>query len=170
MNTIYDNTFVLGQTSATNFIAGNGITIDSPSAGTVRIGNDETVLWSGTCSSGQSLTASESVSAFDYYRIYLRNTERQQQTIVDKFVNTANNGNLNKWVTLDCFQAGGVNGEFFTINCGKCEWDNSYKVLTYNGGYAAWVDHSMAWHQITSTGSMPVIQKIVGINRIGGNA
>lgn len=25
MNTIYDNTFVLGQTSATNFVAGPGI-------------------------------------------------------------------------------------------------------------------------------------------------
>ena len=40
MNTIYDNTFVLGQTSATNFVAGPGIKIDEPSAGTVRIGID----------------------------------------------------------------------------------------------------------------------------------
>ena len=48
MNTIYDNTFVLGQTSATNFVAGPGIKIDEPSAGAVRIGNDETVLWENT--------------------------------------------------------------------------------------------------------------------------
>ena len=48
MNTIYDGSFVLGDTNNLTFEAGPGITIDSPSAGTVRIGNDETVLWSGT--------------------------------------------------------------------------------------------------------------------------
>ena len=48
MNTIYDGSYVIGQTSATNFIPGPGIKIDSPSAGIVRIGNDETVLWSGS--------------------------------------------------------------------------------------------------------------------------
>lgn len=37
MNTIYDGSFVLGQTSATNFQAGQGIKIDEPSEGTVRI-------------------------------------------------------------------------------------------------------------------------------------
>lgn len=47
INSIANGSFVLGQTSATNFVAGPGIKIDEPSAGTVRIGNDETVLWSG---------------------------------------------------------------------------------------------------------------------------
>ena len=69
MNTIYDNTFVLGQTSATNFVAGPGIKIDEPSAGTVRIGNDETVLWSGTYQGTGSITLSEALSNFDLVRI-----------------------------------------------------------------------------------------------------
>ena len=47
INSIANGTYTIGQTSATNFIAGPGIKIDEPSAGTVRIGNDETVLWSG---------------------------------------------------------------------------------------------------------------------------
>ena len=47
MNTIYDGTYVIGQTSATNFQAGPGIAITQPSEGTVRIANDETVLFSG---------------------------------------------------------------------------------------------------------------------------
>lgn len=47
MNTIYDGSFVLGETNKLTFSAGPGIKIDEPSAGTVRIGNDETVLWSG---------------------------------------------------------------------------------------------------------------------------
>lgn len=52
INSIANGTFTIGQTSATNFIAGNGITIDSPSAGTVRIATDETVLWSGNSLTG----------------------------------------------------------------------------------------------------------------------
>lgn len=65
MNTIYDNTFVLGQTSATNFIAGQGIKIDEPSAGTVRIGTDETVLYSGTLTSGTTASLSENITNFE---------------------------------------------------------------------------------------------------------
>ena len=48
IQSISQGTYTIGQTSATNFVAGPGIKIDEPSAGTVRIGNDETVLWSGT--------------------------------------------------------------------------------------------------------------------------
>ena len=47
MNTIYDGTFVLGNTNELTFSAGPGISIDSPSEGVVRIGTDETVLWEG---------------------------------------------------------------------------------------------------------------------------
>lgn len=57
MNTIYDGSFVLGQTSATNFVAGPGIKIDEPSAGTVRIGNDETVLYDNPTNNNVSTTA-----------------------------------------------------------------------------------------------------------------
>lgn len=72
MNTIYDNTFVLGETSATNFIAGQGIKIDSPSAGTVRIGTDETVLWEGArywWSNTSNLSASENLSNFETIKV-----------------------------------------------------------------------------------------------------
>lgn len=70
MNTIYDGSFVLGQTSATNFVAGPGIKIDEPSAGTVRIGNDETVLWSGDqIGSAFSITGSEPATNFQYIYI-----------------------------------------------------------------------------------------------------
>ena len=48
INSIANGTYTIGQTSATNFVAGPGVKIDEPSAGTVRIGNDETVLWENT--------------------------------------------------------------------------------------------------------------------------
>lgn len=72
INSIANGTFVLGQTSATNFVAGPGITIDSPSAGTVRIGTDETVLWNTDrywWSDTTPLTASENLSNFETIKV-----------------------------------------------------------------------------------------------------
>ena len=40
IQSISQGTFTIGQTSATNFVAGPGIKIDEPSEGVVRIGND----------------------------------------------------------------------------------------------------------------------------------
>ena len=66
MNTIYDGSYTLGSTSALSFEAGPGIKIDEPSAGTVRIGTDETVLWSGTYNaSTTSVNLSESYKNFE---------------------------------------------------------------------------------------------------------
>ena len=67
INSIANGTYVIGQTSATNFVAGPGIKIDEPSAGTVRIGNDETVLWSGNLSAvnDAKLTATDAPSAYN---------------------------------------------------------------------------------------------------------
>ena len=60
IQSIANGTYVIGETSATNFIAGNGIKIDEPSAGTVRIGNDETVLWSGSWKPGNGSVVTNS--------------------------------------------------------------------------------------------------------------
>lgn len=68
MNTIYDGSFLLGQTSATNFEAGPGITITEPTAGTLRISNDETTLFSnsaGVAGGSFPVNVSEPFSAFE---------------------------------------------------------------------------------------------------------
>ena len=57
--------YTLGETNKLTFSAGPGIKIDEPSAGTVRIGNDETVLWSGDYVSGSNLNLSESCRNFE---------------------------------------------------------------------------------------------------------
>ena len=69
IQSISQGTYTIGQTSATNFVAGNGIKIDEPSAGTVRIGTDETVLYSTTGDGrNNSFTLSELASNFEYLR------------------------------------------------------------------------------------------------------
>ena len=76
INSIANGTYIIGQTSATNFQAGPGIKIDSPSAGTVRIGTDETVLYdsSALISSdkdlGTTFNISEPVTNFEKFKVY----------------------------------------------------------------------------------------------------
>ena len=69
IQSISQGTYTIGQTSATNFIAGPGIKIDEPSAGTVRIGNDETVLWEGNCTGISSVNLSEPLTNFEYGKV-----------------------------------------------------------------------------------------------------
>ena len=69
MSQIYDGTYVIGETSATNFIAGPGIVIDQPSAGTVRIGNDETVIFDGDLYYNTTGLMSEPLTNFEKVRI-----------------------------------------------------------------------------------------------------
>lgn len=66
IQSISNGTFTIGSTSATKFEAGPGITITEPSEGTVRIGNDETVLWWGAAGpSNFPLQMNEPFSAFE---------------------------------------------------------------------------------------------------------
>jgi hypothetical protein len=68
INSIAQGTYTLGQTSATTYQAGPGISITQPSEGTVRISNDETVLYTGT-SQTTSFNLSESPANFKQLRI-----------------------------------------------------------------------------------------------------
>lgn len=56
INSIANGTYTIGETNNLTFEAGPGISIDSPSAGTVRIANDETVLYENN--NPQQLTTS----------------------------------------------------------------------------------------------------------------
>ena len=70
INSIANGTFTIGQNSALNFEAGPGIQISEPTAGTVRIGTDETVLWSGAYNtSTKSIIFSEPVTNFESVKI-----------------------------------------------------------------------------------------------------
>lgn len=72
IRSIAEGTFVIGDTNGLTFEAGTGIKITEPSEGTVRITNDETVLYSGafTASANASTTISEDVNNFERIRIY----------------------------------------------------------------------------------------------------
>ena len=163
IQSISQGTFTIGQTSATNFIAGNGIKIDSPSAGTVRIGNDETVLWSGTLTVGNTAQMTEPVSAFERYKFYLLGYERKLKVVNEFWTDGSSAGNEPYKVNPIIFQAG---AGFFTINAGDCKWNTTWDNLQYVAGYNKWMPfNNSTWNQINTNTDSPTIVKIVGINR-----
>jgi len=89
MNTIYDGSFVLGNTSATTYQAGPGISITQPSEGTVRISNDETVLWEGDYTNSGSITFSESYKNFAIMAVYFKDNDNNTNI---HYIITANQG------------------------------------------------------------------------------
>lgn len=152
MNTIYDGTYVIGQTSATNFQAGPGISITQPSEGTVRIANDETVLWSGNINASQMpVNLSEPLSAFDRigftYKIWDDDWAYcEVPSITEKYVLYSN------WI--DNSQGG---------------YSFAYKLSANSDKTQLGFQRSMfaAWGSTTTSQSSGgfALQKIVGINR-----
>ena len=163
---------IRGPVTAVPVVAGKGIRfVEDVENNRVVAEVDETVLYEdvpGTAYGG-SIAISEPITNFTSYKIYLRNTERQQQSVIERFVNTSNNGTGNNWVTLESFQAG-INGDFFTVDAGCATWSSDWKTLSYSGGWAAWANNSAGWSRIsTASSNLPYIQKIVGLNRIANN-
>lgn len=73
IQSISQGTFTIGQTSATNFQAGPGISITQPSEGTVRIANDETVLFSAAYPGVSAFTLSEPLTNFKWFLVEAKN-------------------------------------------------------------------------------------------------
>lgn len=169
IQSIANGTYIIGDTSATNFIAGNGIKIDSPSAGTVRIGNDETVLLTKTITDTLwDEQLSESIYNFERVKFYLARVASgdygvQQAPVVEEFYTNFTNKKL--LFTLDASFTDKQAYRYFTvanINDGTNYKELSACMYNYN-------NHNLSnW---TTANCWVHPYKIVGINRIsGGNA
>lgn len=170
MNTIYDNTFTIGQTSAINFEAGPGISITEPTAGTVRIANDETVLWENTTSGvyNDTITLNEPWSGFNKIGIEVTDAfgwggkSEQFDTL-----NLAGTRAKNFSCSYPFVVAGSPNKQFIRgcqLTFANDEFTNGTVIsfettLTPNTTIAC-----------TTGGSGPRLIRVIGINRIGGNA
>ena len=156
MNTIYDGSFVLGQTSATNFVAGPGIKIDSPSAGTVRIGNDETVLWSGEkiwWNDTTELTLSGNVSDYESFKVAYSD-DWQLNTVIKEFPGT------NDTFDACLFGAEGSNITFktskFSVSGNKININSSRTIEVNSAGNIPTKNFTTSFIRF---------YKIIGINR-----
>ena len=159
MNTIYDGTYTIGQTSATNFVAGPGIKIDEPSAGTVRIGNDETVLWEGNeYVSAGPFTLSENFYNFAGIKIFVGRGTDVRWPLANEFEITSS---AKKDVCLHNMFA---DGNSLLYDCAMASLSaNQLKVNSF-------LRKSFGNNSFTTYTNTPLsLTKIVGINRISGS-
>jgi len=172
IQSIANGSFVLGQTSATNFVGGTGITVDSPSEGTVRISNDETVLFfAGNNSSGvQSGNLTESIMNFERIRVAGMDNDGHVDV---KYIYPA-------WTkNADSFNASGYEVMLYGANPYAPQntvWEKWTRysfsaltsfnvVLSYEGSYTANTVSNVTNSHKNS------VREVIGINRIsGGNA
>ena len=165
IQSISQGTYTIGQTSATNFIAGQGIKIDEPSAGTVRIGNDETVLWSGTSAlsaingSANALNLSESLFNFEKVAVYARPLPTHNVLKVTEF---QPDGNTEGFDWLTWFKGGGSGSN------GAIRFGGAFMQYSDNKLWAKtdeFFQLSIASNGISMQPNQNIITEIVGIGR-----
>lgn len=165
MNTIYDGSYTLGSTSALTFSAGPGIKIDEPSAGTVRIGNDETVLWSGT-GNISTFTLSEKLSNFEKFRFVMAGYNTPQLGMCEYY--SPDDGSNISYCYEHYVADSDVNP--LQVWAGRFSTTDS---LTYNIIDWKWMymrgDGSYWRNTWNSNDREPLIRKVIGINRISGS-
>jgi len=158
INSIAQGTYTLGQTSATTYQAGPGISITQPSEGTVRISNDETVLWSGSYESTGSITLSESFKNFELIRVEFVTNDNISFTSV---FNSAEQNN--DFILFGSYVRSTVTG--ISIKASQYTFTNTTTTITLVRGYEVAIGQSAT----QSSGNKITIKRIVGINRISGS-
>ena len=154
IKSIANGTFTIGQTSATNFQAGPGISITQPNEGTVRIGNDETVLFSGNLTgNGSTAQLSEPITNFEKIKVYGHTDDGIQCPWFTEFYPNEN-------ITMDVGVATNNHGWAkwfnFNITTGGLYTNVTGKVLTFG---------TTTWSDLVNYG----MTRVIGINRISGS-
>ena len=160
IQSISQGTYTIGQTSATNFVAGPGIKIDQPSEGVVRIGNDETVLYDGN--SVFQIDLSESVYNFRNLEIYMQTTGENlpaQKIEIDS--NRTTFSVEGTWVN--------DGNEIYSFGSLWNIYNNGLSVSSYTKGIGNVINNGGGYHYFTNNLYNGTIRKIVGINRISGS-
>ena len=167
IQSISQGTYTIGQTSATNFIAGPGISIDSPSAGTVRIGKDETVLYDNPTNNNAATTAEfvMNESLWNFHRAFIEfdNMEYTNQPLnmeIDLDVSTTGTSYYTPMRNGSTFPSLNIPFANFYINsAGNIKYNN--RGLLYN-----------TWSSVKTTTEDYRgyrVRKVIGINRISGS-
>ena len=165
IQSIATGTYMIGETTQTELQAGHGISITQPSEGTVRIANDETVLWSGEQnvigSTNASLTLSEAATNFEKLRIYVVGSAQIGAVTPTDIVPISD---TSAYYTLSVTYANNTTSTAFIDSCILQIDGTSFKV---SKGFRKTIGSGIQ----TNTDRGPTVLKVVGINRIsGGNA
>ena len=158
MSSIWDNTYTLGNSSATVISAGPGIKIDDSTPGVIKVSNDETVLWSGndfSITNGSRLSAtvnlSEDITNFEEIKIISSGNLDAQDIILN--ASTIGGNGAFTWITPEGYNSNwiGLRGQFT---------DSTH--LKVYGGYSTTLASVLTgggWWNYKN------IYKVIGINR-----
>ena len=160
INSIANGTFVLGQTSATNFVAGPGISITQPSEGVVRIANDETVLWSGNGTGNDTFNLSESMANFETIKILYNPCSDNTSTHYFEFDYNRRNVTLEYGLMSDISVYTESTLRLFFVTFNFTATQLTVKNICYTDG-------SFTVQNLDK--SKVKVYKVVGINRISGS-
>ena len=167
MSEIYNGTFVLGNTSATQIVAGEGIKIDTTEPGVIKVSNDETVLYSGNIQYNGTAALNEPAINFDRIRIYWAGENGDKSISVNEAQVLSG---------IDMLAIGGLYKRYTSNNkwnfdgfslSGNTDWSQIKMDATYR--------YNVTGNSIIDYGlngsSFAYIKEIVGINRKqnGGN-
>lgn len=155
-------TYTIGDTNELTFIAGPGITIDSPSAGTVRIGTDETVLFSANAGTS---AGNLNDSPWNYEKIRFYQTNLQGGACITDIAVTstyASTGRTfvvasprgNNEINWDAIRVVMTSGTFTVDKAKSLKFGNWTGTIEYQNG---------------NTAALNSVYKIIGINRISGS-
>lgn len=164
IRSISEGTFVIGDTNGLTFEAGPGISVSQPSEGSVRIANDETVLFESTNGSleANGFTVSEQLTNFERIR-YIGSTNTCLFAVeIPTYSDIASNFRFG--VTCMCPDADGSPIQLY----GKSFTSNNGLTYTASRSLARWFAYGQS---NLFDGTQPFwgsVYKIVGINRISG--
>lgn len=157
INSIANGSFVLGNTNELTFSAGPGIKIDQPSEGVVRIGNDETVLWSGVNYSGN---LSESVENFNVIKVNFITDDGIQGS--EEFL-----PGMGKTITLDSMYVATNSSVWFKATNYTFSANTSFKSYPFQM-YVNNARVSGTWYTKADNAAFR-LTRVVGVNRISGS-
>lgn len=159
IQSISQGTFTIGSTSATNFVAGPGITITEPSAGTVRIANDETVLYSGATTNAATL--SDDLRNYTTFKAFVQIGQSNHSHMVHEL-----DASSDSWGLVQGW------GESTSSNCSvvciRIEYDSTNNKLNCTNrkiiNFGTW-NNNTATPTASYFNNPSLIYKVVGINR-----
>jgi len=171
IQSIANGSFVLGNTSATTYQAGNGISITQPSEGTVRISNDETVLYSGKASLS-NISLNESITGFAYINFEYTPVDlpAQLEYNYNKLIKTISTDSImvSKQLYLDEWFPNGSAVNQLVNRTVTYSINDAATQLSFRAGWQLYYKDGAWSTRALNTGEFP-IYKVIGINRISGS-
>ena len=166
INSIANGSFVLGNTNELTFSAGPGIKIDQPSEGLVRIGNDETVLYSGN-EPTSAVSLAESWKNFDRLKIYVQNKSMDNGLNMVEVKPLEREGYTSYYNIVAGFSYGlGTNGMIWQNIIGIAA-DTTLTNQSAFGFQNSWTATAPTVRK-NNANDLNCILKVIGINRISG--